>query len=95
VTIALGASGELCAVDIDDSVEAVVAVCGTTTLGVGSEVAVDGAFTATSLVAPEPLFVPAGEEAGELGLLRSAFTTTGPPWAAESRAPQSCCPCSA
>jgi hypothetical protein len=67
VTIALGVTRELRAVDTDDNLE-VLAVCGTTSLGVGSEVAVDGVLTTTSLVAPVPLFVPAGEEAGELGI---------------------------
>ena len=68
VTVALGVTRALCAVDTDDSVEAVVAVCGTATLGVGSEVAVDGVFTTTSVVAPVPLFVPAGRDAGDRGI---------------------------
>jgi hypothetical protein len=67
VTIRLGVRRELCAVDTDDSVEVVVAACVTATLEVGSEVAVDRVFATTLLVAPVALFVPAGEESGELG----------------------------
>jgi hypothetical protein len=68
VTSAFGVPRERCAVDTDASVEAVVAACGTATLGVGNEVAVDRVFITTLLVAPVPLFVPAGEESGELGI---------------------------
>jgi hypothetical protein len=66
VTITLGVPTELCAVDTDDSVEAVVVPCGTTTFGVGSEVAVDRVFTTTLLVAAVPLFVPVVEGPGGL-----------------------------
>jgi hypothetical protein len=68
VTVALGVTGKLCAVEDDDGVDAVVAVCGTTTLGVDSALAVDGVVTTTWLVALVPLSVPAAEEAGELAV---------------------------
>src|SRR5215208_3180792 len=61
VTIAVG--WELCAVNADDSVDAVVAVSGATTLGLGIEASTGGVFISTSLVAvaPVPSPVPAGE----------------------------------
>jgi hypothetical protein len=68
VTIALGVTRALFLLDANDSVEAVVAVFGCTTLGAGNEVAVDHLFFTTLLVSPVPLFVPSGEEAGEPGI---------------------------
>jgi hypothetical protein len=53
-------------VDTDDSVEAVVAVCDASTLG--SEVATDGVFTTTLLVASVLPPFPAAEEAVELAI---------------------------
>ena len=68
MTIALGVTRALFLLDANDSVEAVVAVRGCTTLGAGNEVAVDHLFFTTLLVSPVPLFVPSGEEAGEPGI---------------------------
>jgi hypothetical protein len=63
VTIAFRVIRELCLVD---RVEAVVAVCDGSTLG--SEVATDGFFTTSLLVASMPPLVAVEEEAGELAI---------------------------
>jgi hypothetical protein len=66
MTIALRVTGEFVKIDTGGSVEAVLAICGTATLGVSNEVTVDCVFTTTSLIALWPLIVLAGEEPDEL-----------------------------
>jgi len=63
VTIALRITGKFFTMDTSGSVEGVLAICGTATVGFSNEVTVDCAFTTTSLIASLPLVVLAEIEA--------------------------------